>query len=90
MARLSLESSGVPFTASPLVGEPRSRLTEASADLDLLVCGSRGLGRPVAALLGSVSAHLITQAQCPVLVVPPTVARSDGGPLGITSAAANA
>jgi len=90
IARLSLESSGVDFTSSPLVGEPRERLTEASADLELLVCGSRGRGRPVAALLGSVSMHLITHAQCPVLVVPPVVAPSDGGPLGITSAAANA
>lgn len=90
VARLSLESSDVAFSSSPLVGDPRERLAEASRDLDLLVCGSRGRGRPVAGLLGSVSAHLIAQAQCPVLVVPPTVARSDGGPLGVTSAAANA
>lgn len=90
VARLSLESSDVTFTSSPLAGEPLTRLTEASADLDLLVCGSRGRGRPVAALLGSVSTHLISRAQCPVLVVPPSVARSDRGPLGITSAAANA
>ena len=87
VARLSLESSGVAFSSRPLAGGPRERLADASGDLDLLVCGSRGRSRPVAALLGSVSAHLVAQAQCPVLVVPPTVARSDGGPLGVTSAA---
>ena len=89
VARLALESSGVAFSSWPLVGDPRERLADASRDLDLLVCGSRGRSRPVAALLGSVSAHLIAHAQCPVLVVPPAVARSDGGPLGVTSAAAN-
>lgn len=90
VARLALESSDVACAASALVGDPRERLAEASQRLDLLVCGTRGRGRPLASLLGSVSTHLITHAQCPVLVVPPTVARNDGGPLGITSAAANA
>jgi nucleotide-binding universal stress UspA family protein len=88
-ARRSLDCAGVDHTLSPLVGEPRAALTEASRQLDLLVCGSRGRGRPVAALLGSVSAHLAAHAGCPVLVVPQTVARSDGGALGVTSAAAN-
>jgi hypothetical protein len=57
--------------------------------LDLLVCVSRGHGRPLAAILGSVSTHLVTHAQCPVVVVPPGVWRKEAGPLGITSAAAN-
>jgi nucleotide-binding universal stress UspA family protein len=89
VARRSLASCGAAVTTSPLVGDPATCLTGATADLDLLVCGSRGRGRRVGALLGSVSAHLVAQAQCPVLVVPPGVARRDGGPLGITSAAAN-
>jgi nucleotide-binding universal stress UspA family protein len=86
--RLSLESAGVPFDISPLIGDPRTCLTDATAGLDLLVCGSRGRGRSVAALLGSVSAHLVNHAQCPVLVVPPAVARRDGGPFGVIAAPA--
>lgn len=88
-ARLALEPSAVRFTTTALIGDPRPRLTAATPELDLIVCGSRGLGRPLAAILGSVSTHLVTHAQCPVVVVPPAVWRSEQGPLGITSAAAN-
>ena len=85
IARLSLEISDVPYTTAALLGDPAGRLSEASRGLDLLVCGSRGRGRAAAAILGSVSTQLVTHAQCPVLVVPPTVARSDG-PLGFSAA----
>ncbi|MEA2195351.1 MAG: hypothetical protein QOG42_1785 [Solirubrobacteraceae bacterium] len=78
------------YTTTALVGDPRGQLAQESARLDLLVCGSRGRGRPLATILGSVSTHLVTHARCPVLVVPPTVTRSPGRPLGITSAAASA
>lgn len=90
MAGLSLDGSNVDYSATTLVGDPPTRLAEASRELDLLVCGSRGRGRPLAAILGSVSSHLVSHAQCPVLVVPPAVVRNGGGPLGITSAAQNA
>jgi len=53
-----------------LDGPAAPALTEASADLDLLVCGSRGYGAVGSALLGSVSRHLVNSAACPVLVVP--------------------
>jgi len=89
VARLAVEGK-VEHTSRPLVGPAALALDEASGDLDLLVCGSRGHGRAVGAILGSVSAHLIAHARCPVLVVPPVVWESDSGPLGITSAAANA
>jgi nucleotide-binding universal stress UspA family protein len=52
------------------VGDPVAVLVEMSADLDVLVCGSRGYGPLRAALLGSVSRRVAGAAQCPVIVVP--------------------
>ncbi|HEX8105308.1 MAG TPA: universal stress protein [Solirubrobacteraceae bacterium] len=45
-------------------------LVERSEGLDLLVCGSRGYGPLRAVLLGSVTAHVLSHAGCPVVVVP--------------------
>jgi nucleotide-binding universal stress UspA family protein len=53
-----------------LSGEPHKNLAAASADLDLLVCGSRGHGPLQTLLLGGVSHALVREAACPVLVVP--------------------
>ncbi|MGH2942875.1 MAG: universal stress protein [Solirubrobacteraceae bacterium] len=89
VGRLSLGFK-VEYDTRALVGEAPAALAQASGELDLLVCGSRGRGRPLAAILGSVSTHLVAHAQCPVLVVPSVVRHSTTGPLGITSAAANA
>ena len=86
IARLSLH--GIDVETHALAGDPREMLTQAGDELDLLVCGSRGRGRPLAALLGSVSAHLTAHAPCPLLVVPPAVTHAAGAPLGVTSAAA--
>ena len=77
----------VPYETRALSGDAAAALASASEDLDLLVCGSRGRGRPLAAILGSVSAHLVSHAHCPVIVVPPGVAVSSSGPLGLTAAA---
>lgn len=88
-AGVALEPSAVRWTSSALVGDPKDELATATAGLDLLLCGSRGHGRPLATILGSVSTHLVTHAQCPVVVVPPAVWRNENGPLGITCAAAN-
>jgi nucleotide-binding universal stress UspA family protein len=49
---------------------PRDLLRTASEDLDLLVMGSRGYGPVRRTLLGSVSADVVHDAACPVLVVP--------------------
>jgi len=73
-----------------LAGDPSATLAQATGELDLLVCGSRGRSRPLAAILGSVSAHLVAHAQCPVLVVPTGVGPSATGPLGVASAAVTA
>ena len=54
-----------------LTGQPADALAAASADLDLLVCGSRGYGPLRTLLLGGTSHALVRKAACPVLVVPP-------------------
>jgi nucleotide-binding universal stress UspA family protein len=62
--------SGVPVDAEALVGDPAEVLRDFSEGLDLLVVGSRGYGPLRAVLLGSVSRRLMTEAHCPVIVVP--------------------
>jgi nucleotide-binding universal stress UspA family protein len=51
-------------------GRPADVLTEVAREreADLLVVGNRGRGATRSALLGSVSAHLVDHAPCPVLV----------------------
>ena len=51
-------------------GDPVEILARASADLDLLVCGSRGHGPLGEVVLGSISHALLETVHCPVLVVP--------------------
>ena len=51
-------------------GHAASELAEASAELDLLVLGSRAHGPIRSVLLGSVSRALVRSAACPVVVLP--------------------
>ena len=53
-----------------LEGDAATELAAASAELDLLVLGSRGYGSVRSALLGSVSRALVRSAACPVVVLP--------------------
>jgi nucleotide-binding universal stress UspA family protein len=61
-----------PRVAAELVvleGDARELIAEHSADLDLLVCGSRGR-RPVhAALSGGFTHHLVNRSHAPLLIV---------------------
>jgi len=51
-------------------GDATDVLTARSAEVDLVVLGSRGHGPLRRVLLGSVSTHLVRHSACPLLVVP--------------------
>ncbi len=63
------------FSASGEVvsGKPSEAICHAAAETgaELIVMGTRGRSRVQVAVLGSVSAAVITHATCPVLVIPP-------------------
>jgi nucleotide-binding universal stress UspA family protein len=63
-------ASGVPVHTQTVEGDPAEVLVESSHELDLLVLGSRAYGPVRHALLGSVSAAVMREAHCPVLVLP--------------------
>jgi nucleotide-binding universal stress UspA family protein len=50
-------------------GDPGEALVKESAEADLVVVGSHGRSGLSAALLGSVSRHVVDHATCPVVVV---------------------
>lgn len=54
-----------------VVGDAAEHLVRASRHADLLVIGTRGLGKVAGAVLGSVAAHCLRHATCPVVVIPP-------------------
>ncbi|MBX5442753.1 MAG: universal stress protein, partial [Solirubrobacteraceae bacterium] len=56
--------------AEVLEGRPAEALAARSAELDVLVVGSRGWGPVRRLLLGSTSERLVREAVGPVLVVP--------------------
>ena len=60
------------------VTSPSRALIEASADAALVVLGSRGYGRVLGALLGSVAFNVAARATCPVIVVKDEAARPPG------------
>jgi nucleotide-binding universal stress UspA family protein len=67
-----------------LSGRPAEALAMASADVDVIVCGSRGYGPLRTLLAGSTSHALVRKAACPVVVVP----RGMSAPVRAVSAAA--
>jgi nucleotide-binding universal stress UspA family protein len=62
--------SSVKITRRVVEGHGAKVLLDEVRDSDLLVVGSRGHGQFVGALLGSVSHQVVSQARCPVVVVP--------------------
>ena len=62
------------------VTSPSEALTEASADAQLLVIGTRGHGRVAGALLGSVAFAVAASARCPVVVVTGDPTNRSAGP----------
>jgi nucleotide-binding universal stress UspA family protein len=74
LTRLAAEFELPPETQRRVeVGPPAAVLAEAADDesVELLAVGTRGRGWLATAFLGSVSAAVVSQAPCPVLVVPP-------------------
>jgi nucleotide-binding universal stress UspA family protein len=56
--------------ANVIRGDPAHVLLDQSRTLGLLVVGTRGHGRAMRALLGSVSRRVVHEARCPVIVTP--------------------
>jgi nucleotide-binding universal stress UspA family protein len=61
---------------------PAAAVLAVAAGASLVVVGSRGRGRAVSALLGSVSGAVLAGARCPVVVVPAATAADGGLPPG--------
>jgi nucleotide-binding universal stress UspA family protein len=59
---------GEPVDVDVEVREPADYLLEVAAEVDLLVCGSRGYGPTGATLLGGVTRRVSAEAACPVIV----------------------
>ncbi len=61
---------GVRGTEETIAGDPATVLLERTANLDLLIVGSRRYGPVRRVLLGTVSGRVMRTASCPVLAVP--------------------
>ncbi len=66
-----MSSAGDTVTTAPVQGHPAEVLLELAQTCELLEVGSRGHGKVLGALLGSVSHYLAAHAPCPVVVVKP-------------------
>jgi nucleotide-binding universal stress UspA family protein len=77
--------AGVPVEGRLLDGSRSDEIHEAAREFDLLLLGSRGHGPLLRTALGSVSAPIVREAPCPILVLPRGAAVSD---LGVPSSAA--
>lgn len=67
--RVRRDHPAVTVETAVVEGPPARVLVDMSADADLLVVGSRGLGGFSGLLLGSVSQQAVHHAHCPVTVV---------------------
>lgn len=67
---IAKQAGDVEVDKDVLFQDPAHALVAASANLDLLVMGSRGHGPVRSVLLGSVSRRVTADAACPVLVLP--------------------
>ena len=69
IARAGAAAQGIEIETRVREGHAADVLVEESADADLLVVGSRGLGGFGGLLLGSVSQQCAHHARCPVLII---------------------
>jgi nucleotide-binding universal stress UspA family protein len=75
----AVEGLPVEVDARAVSGVLAVELDVLAAEVDLMVCGSRGWGTAHRVTLGSTSDRLIHHAPCPVLVVPHTAVASTSG-----------
>ncbi|MEV1063595.1 universal stress protein [Streptomyces sp. NPDC050263] len=68
-ARLVHRHPGVQVTAEQVAGRPVPTLVAIAREAELLVLGSRGLGRVAGVLLGSVALAVVARAEGPVVLV---------------------
>ncbi|MGW0325602.1 universal stress protein [Nocardia sp. NPDC003183] len=89
VAAAAATAAKVPLIAQTVIstaavsGSPVSVLRERSRSARLVVVGSRGLGAVRRTLLGSVSTSLACHAECPVAVIPETVADTGAVVVGV-------
>ena len=69
----------VPVQRETIKGDPAGVLIERTSELDILMLGSRAYGPMRHVLMGSVSARVIREAHCPVLVVPRGLGQGGSG-----------
>jgi nucleotide-binding universal stress UspA family protein len=79
--------AGDEVEADAVVADPAQALIDASRQVDLLVCGSRGYGPMRGVLLGSVSRRVVREAHCPVVLLPRGVTASLDALVGDTPGA---
>ena len=65
------EEEGVPYVLTELYGNPGKAIADYANEknADLVIIGSRGIGKMKQWLLGSVSQRVVNEAACPVLVM---------------------
>ena len=71
LADAGVSASYPTVTTAAVEGHPAKVLLQAAEDSELLVVGSRGHGKILGALLGSVSQYVTAHASCPVAVINP-------------------
>jgi nucleotide-binding universal stress UspA family protein len=71
-ARAAVEQlgGGVETEVDGFLGDPADAIIRVSGHVDLMICGSRGYGPIRAVLLGGVSRRGVTEAHCPVIILP--------------------
>lgn len=77
--RIRRTHPGLDVVAQELCGEPATVLCEAAEESELLVLGSRGLGRVAGFVSGSVALSVVARTRHPVVLVPGRAPIQNGG-----------
>jgi len=73
--REEFEKEGIPISTDILFGRPNENpgkkicMYAREHEIELIIAGSRGLGKVKNILLGSVSSNIVHHAECPVLIM---------------------